>query len=153
MQHPPNNPTRDAELQIYLKACAHYEAVLEAAYGRPGGRSPDPAEACAIAKEWVAIVAGLRSHADASDYARELLRECDHLRENLITSLCDEIGDDWQLLDALDSVVGFKSQFPVQLEPKDQLRLGWLRLMLCISKPFVDESTEKQIKQMMRRLQ
>ena len=132
--------TEDAK--IFLEARAIYDELIAIAYGRSSLASPAPNEARAIARKWIKKVKELRAYADSSTQARDFLAESEVMRQVLIVSLCDEIGEKWHLIEGIylsaDEVRSHAMH--LMLGHGDLLRLGWLLLIMEISRPFLDET-------------
>ena len=82
-----------------VEASERYERLIDKAYGRPDCAAPNPGAARLLAKEWLTAVRKLRAYSDTSAKARAFLLESENMREVLVASLCEEIGEEWGLFD------------------------------------------------------
>jgi hypothetical protein len=142
--------TEDAK--IFLESRAIYEELIATAYGRSSQASPAPNEARAIARKWIKKVRELRAYADGSTQARDFLAESEAMRQVLIVTLCDEIGEKWHLIEGIHLSADEVRSHPLHLVlgHGDLLRVGWLLLIMDISRPFLDEAMQRD--QICRRL-
>jgi|SRR4051794_148619 hypothetical protein len=142
---PTGEARESAETRIFMNACMCYERLLDATFGLPNGKAPDLLEACMLVAQWIARVRELHAYSDTSFEAHQRLLESEEMRKALIASICEEIGEGWGFIDAaIPNEAGFlKAEVP--FTNADRLRVGRLRLMLRLSRPFLDESLQRHL--------